>query len=95
MFTLFFYLNSVPGSSIWELFEKDITVVHGSGVKKAMVPQFNHKHSPAPTQVLTFINNKKKTLPSMKDVSNQAMQEMRVELPDQMWDSNHDGSVQS
>lgn len=63
-----------------------------------MVPQFNHKHSPAPTQVLTFINNnnkKKKTLSSMKHLSNQAMQEMRVELPDQMRYSNHDGAVQS
>lgn len=46
----------VSWSSKLELFEKGITVVHGSGVKKAMVPQFHHKHSPAPTKALTFIN---------------------------------------
>jgi hypothetical protein len=75
-----------------ELFEKGITVVHGSGIKKTVVPQFHHKHSPAPTQKkLTFIN---KTA-FFSDTLEKTMEEMRVELPNQVRCSNHDGSVQS
>lgn len=48
----------VYGSSILELSEKGITVVHGSGVKKAMVPQFHHKQSPAPTQKYSPLSTK-------------------------------------